>query len=974
MPTSNSLFAALSALGLLVYPQVTPGGDVNIIDEQYGARTGSFESDLPWGRLPKGSIGIGGWVCATTNYQNWNSTWFDKGYASDGSCSLLITSDNAPVTLRITLTVVPGATYQLSFDVANSWWTGGTAQPTVSFSVFANTAQIGRYTLAAPAAEGAVTPWQTFIKDFVADGSTVVLKFTMDPTAPSPDLFFDKVVVSKLAPSIACSRSTLDFGDSLTELNFDVWNAGIGILNYQISDLPAWVATVNPSSGSSASSSDRHTHTVTIDRSKLAPGPNTATLTITSAQASDSPQTIQLQAVVVPPTGSLRVIINPADAVAAGARWKRVGAPTWFESGETETGIPVGQSTLEFKPLLGWVSPSSTMVHIDDGITTHAWGDYTLRAISGKIAFRTRLGAAPSEIQFPSRVTVTIWQDISPDCQWPGLPVWTYDVLNTQASSEFDYLVPIPFFPDGTNTIGFSVFGADQKMFRIEIKNGIAQNANVVLTYEDVASATLVAYLCRKTGDMISFGFSPDEWTGAETQAVMRALSTWQGTGLMQFHETRLPVPWCDIYFVKGLTTGARPVPFGPKPHRPFWFVEFSRNVQWTTDSRLTYGAPDPRCWTGISRNPPAWPLESAALHEIGHVLGLRYPTGDSPEDWNEDSARGQWSIMAYNACELTYSTVWPGWSDLYALEGINDALKLAVTCPVDLVVTDPNGLTTTRTNAGIPSSQYYESDGEGGTNHIAVVLIEKPAGTNYQVTVVPRPEAQEADTFSLSVQSGNGEVPIAIELPIAANPANGFSLYAQPGLVQYDHCVFSVPLDLGEVWVLKGTPLPISFSLSNCTNSPIAEFRDLVMEIAGPDADGIFFTNSYSLTNGTLLFQSSASPPSYSALFDTLTNSLKLDEQYFLAVKQYGAPIGTATLIISTKRDSRVNIRDYRLTPDGNMTLRWDDFPGQVFVESSTNLTVWYTTAGPLSTNFWTSSSLVSDPSRFYRLRGTAP
>jgi hypothetical protein len=86
--------------------------------------------------------------------------------------------------------------------------------------------------------------------------------------------------------------------------------------------------------------------------------------------------------------------------------------------------------------------------------------------------------------------------------------------------------------------------------------------------------------------------------------------------------------------------------------------------------------------------------------------------------------------------------------------------------------------------------------------------------------------------------------------------------------------------------------------------------------------------------------------------------------------------PQGPAPLpfIISTSRDSRLNFCDYRLTPDRQMTLHWGAFPGQVFLESSTNLTTWETTAGPFSTNRWTSTFPATEPCRFYRVRGTAP
>ena len=62
------------------------------------------------------------------------------------------------------------------------------------------------------------------------------------------------------------------------------------------------------------------------------------------------------------------------------------------------------------------------------------------------------------------------------------------------------------------------------------------------------------------------------------------------------------------------------------------------------------------------------------------------------------------------------------------------------------------------------------------------------------------------------------------------------------------------------------------------------------------------------------------------------------------------------------------------KLTAEGRMSLRSGAFPGQVFFESSTNLSGWKTVAGPLSTNLWTSSSPATEASRFYRIRGVLP
>lgn len=59
--------------------------------------------------------------------------------------------------------------------------------------------------------------------------------------------------------------------------------------------------------------------------------------------------------------GWLQVIILPAEAVAAGAQWRRKGASTWLDSGDSESVAPV-EHAIEFKILTGWGKPADRYV------------------------------------------------------------------------------------------------------------------------------------------------------------------------------------------------------------------------------------------------------------------------------------------------------------------------------------------------------------------------------------------------------------------------------------------------------------------------------------------------------------------------------------------------------------------------------------------------------------------------------------
>jgi hypothetical protein len=85
--------------------------------------------------------------------------------------------------------------------------------------------------------------------------------------------------------------------------------------------------------------------------------------------------------VVVTQMGSLSVTINPQGAIDAGAQWRRAGTSTWRNSGDTESDIPAGQYTVEFKDITGWKKPSNQGVTISGGETTNASGTYVLLVI-----------------------------------------------------------------------------------------------------------------------------------------------------------------------------------------------------------------------------------------------------------------------------------------------------------------------------------------------------------------------------------------------------------------------------------------------------------------------------------------------------------------------------------------------------------------------------------------------------------------
>jgi PKD repeat protein len=78
--------------------------------------------------------------------------------------------------------------------------------------------------------------------------------------------------------------------------------------------------------------------------------------------------------------GSIRVTISPQGAIDAGAQW-RVDSGQWQNSGATQTGLTVGNHTVDFKDVAGWTKPGSTTVNIQNGQTTTLTKSYTIQGL-----------------------------------------------------------------------------------------------------------------------------------------------------------------------------------------------------------------------------------------------------------------------------------------------------------------------------------------------------------------------------------------------------------------------------------------------------------------------------------------------------------------------------------------------------------------------------------------------------------------
>lgn len=99
--------------------------------------------------------------------------------------------------------------------------------------------------------------------------------------------------------------------------------------------------------------------------------------------------------------------------------------------------------------------------------------------------------------------------------------------------------------------------------------------------------------------------------------------------------------------------------------------------------------------------------------------------------------------------------------------------------CPIDLVITDPDGLVLSGSQNEIPGAIYAELDiDEDGDLDDAFVIPEQKAGS-YSIHVIPEADASPTDTFTLIVSSGTLSIVIADNIRISEIPYEAYLLEA---------------------------------------------------------------------------------------------------------------------------------------------------------------------------------------------------
>ena len=107
-------------------------------------------------------------------------------------------------------------------------------------------------------------------------------------------------------------------------------------------------------------------------------------------------------------------------------------------------------------------------------------------------------------------------------------------------------------------------------------------------------------------------------------------------------------------------------------------------------------------------------------------------------------------------------------------------------TCPVDIVVEDPDGLIISKESIEVPNATYEEIDiTEDGEPDDIITLPNRKIG-DYKITVIPEPDAKPTDTYSLEVSADDTTIILAENVTVGDIPDQPYTIEStETGITQ---------------------------------------------------------------------------------------------------------------------------------------------------------------------------------------------
>jgi hypothetical protein len=163
---------------------------------------------------------------------------------------------------------------------------------------------------------------------------------------------------------------------------------------------------------------------------------------------------------------------------------------------------------------------------------------------------------------------------------------------------------------------------------------------------------------------------------------------------------------------------------------------------------------------------------------EKGQIIGTVGNTGcrDQPPHLHFEVRKGEdftclpYNTLPLNPCEFVpyggYTTP-PEEPKYFGIKAL---------CPVDLIVTDPDGLVISKEINQLSASAQYIEEKDGEILHDTIIIHERKIG-RYTVTVIPEPGTTSTDTYNLQVFLGDTVLILAENVQVTDIPAQPYIL-----------------------------------------------------------------------------------------------------------------------------------------------------------------------------------------------------
>ena len=182
---------------------------------------------------------------------------------------------------------------------------------------------------------------------YVSQDIEIVVESEM---ATRKDVQLEKVTALRIVDDAGNDKSDLDFGEKLDDVSrlFNIRNAGLETLEWEISFSADWIASVSKESGVLKAGSIQGV-IVTIDRSHLESGENMTTIHVTSNDGNKQITVKATNATVLPKLNTLEATSVDTDSAVLNGEILTLGVPEYTERGfvYSTSSLPTMENTIE---------------------------------------------------------------------------------------------------------------------------------------------------------------------------------------------------------------------------------------------------------------------------------------------------------------------------------------------------------------------------------------------------------------------------------------------------------------------------------------------------------------------------------------------------------------------------------------------------------------------------------------------------